>query len=83
MRCLSIRFEDLKGEATGKFRAYVSQGKGLPIKHLGLFENKLEAFSAYKQAKEDYLKELADKWKDQIDPRIYQALNRYQVEITD
>lgn len=70
-------------KATGKFRAYVSQGRGLPIKHLGLFETEIEAFQSYKVAKEDYLKELADKWKDQVDPRVYQALNNYQVEITD
>ena len=70
-------------KASGKFRAYVSLGKGIPIKHLGLFENKLEAFDVYKEAKEGYLKELAEKWKDQIDPRVYEALNNYQVEMTD
>ena len=70
-------------KATGKFRAYVSQGRGLPIKHLGLFETEIEAFQSYKVAKEDYLKELADKWKDQIDSRVYQALKNYTVEITD
>ena len=42
-----------------------------------------EAFLAYKQAKEAYIKELANKWKDVIDPRVYEALMDYQVEITD
>lgn len=52
-------------------------------KHLGLFNTELEAFYVYKQAKETYIKEVANKWKDQIDPRVYNALMKYEVEITD
>ena len=52
-------------------------------KHLGWFNTELEAFLAYKQAKEAYIKEVANKWKDQIDPRVYEALMKYEVEITD
>ena len=52
-------------------------------KHLGWFNTEIEAFHAYKHAKEAYIKELANKWKDQIDPRVYDALIKYEVEITD
>ena len=52
-------------------------------KHLGYFETENEAFKAYKQAKESYLKGLANKWKGQIDDRAYNALMNYEVEITD
>lgn len=52
-------------------------------KHLGWFNTELEAFYAYKQAKEAYIKEVANKWKDRIDPRVYEALMKYEVEITD
>lgn len=52
-------------------------------KHLGWFNTELEAFRAYKQAKEAYIKEVANKWKDQIDPKVYDALMKYEVEITD
>ena len=52
-------------------------------KHLGWFNTELEAFRAYKQAKEAYIKEVANKWKDQIDPKVYNALMKYEVEITD
>jgi hypothetical protein len=41
------------------------------------------AFEAYKNTKENYIKEVADKWKDQIDLRVYQAMYNYKVEITD
>ena len=52
-------------------------------KHLGWFNTEIEAFNAYKTAKEDYIKSLANKWKDQIDPKVYDALMKYEVEITD
>ena len=51
--------------------------------YLGLFKTEIEAFNAYKEAKENYLKELANKWKDKIDTRAYNALMNYQVEIDD
>lgn len=63
------------------YNAYVNAGsKG---RFLGYFRNKEEAFCAYKEAKEAYIKEVANKWKDRIDPRVYEALINYQVEITD
>lgn len=50
---------------------------------LGKFDNPLSAFNAYKSAKEEYLKTLAEKWKGQIDERAYTALIKYEVELTD
>lgn len=51
--------------------------------YLGTFDNSTDAFYSYKFAKEDWIKQQANKWKDQIDPRAYEALINYQVEITD
>ena len=48
---------------------------------LGYYNTELEAFKAYKGAKENYLKQLAEKWKDKIDIRAYTALMNYQVEL--
>lgn len=50
---------------------------------LGSFDTPEEAFQAYKVAKEKHIKEVADKWKNLITPRVYQAMYEYQVEITD
>ena len=52
-------------------------------KHLGCFTNEQEAFLVYKQAKESYIKEVAEKRKDQIDPRVYEALVSWNVEEED
>ena len=64
------------------FVARVSRNKG-GSEYLGLFNTELEAYNAYKIAKESFVKEQANKWKSQIDPRAYEALMNYQVEITD
>lgn len=42
-----------------------------------------QAFNAYKTAKEAFIKQQAAKWRDKIDPRAYEALMNYTVEITD
>ena len=42
-----------------------------------------QAFNVYKKAKEKYIKEVADKWKDHIDIRVYEALMNYEVSIYD
>ena len=51
--------------------------------YLGYFKTPEEAFQTYKRAKEEYIKEVADRWKEQIDLRVYEAMYNYQIEITD
>ena len=50
---------------------------------LGYFKTELEAFKAYKEAKESFVKEQAEKWEGKIDIRAYNALMNYEVNITD
>ena len=64
------------------FVAMVSRSKG-KHEYLGYFKTEIEAFNAYKIAKESFIKEQANNWKSQIDPRAYEALMNYAVEITD
>ena len=64
------------------FVAQVSKNKGKQ-EHLGFFKTELEAFNAYKQAKEAFVKEQANKWKSKIDERAYNALMNYEVNIDD
>ena len=64
------------------FVSRVNKNKG-GSEHLGSFKTEIEAFNSYKQAKESFVKEQANKWKSQIDDRAYEALMKYTVEITD
>ena len=64
------------------FVAQVRKNKG-KSEHLGLFKTEMEAFKAYKTAKESFVKEQATKWKSQIDERAYLALINYEVHIDD
>ena len=64
------------------FVAQVRKNKG-KSEYLGSFKTELEAFNAYKTAKETFIKEQANKWKGQIDERAYLALINYEVNIDD
>ena len=51
--------------------------------YLGTFNTPEEAFQVYKVAKEDYIRHVANKWKNQITEECYQALLNYKIEIID
>ena len=82
----ALRGEYLIGVSWSKtnkaFVAQINKNKGKQ-EYLGSFATELEAFNAYKTAKESFVKEQADNWKSQIDIRAYNALMNYKVEITD
>ena len=69
-------------KVNNKFVVYVKKGEG-SREYLGYFEDASVAFLAYKASKEAYLKELANKWKDKIDPRVYEALIGWEINIDD
>ena len=64
------------------FKVQVRKNKG-KREYLGCFKTELEAFNAYKKAKETFIKEQAEKWKGQIDERAYNALMNYEVNVDD
>ena len=86
IKCDASRGEHLIGVCWHKkdnaFVAMVSKTKG-KREYLGFFKTEIEAFNSYKQAKESFVKEQANKWKDEIDNRAYKALMDYEVDITD
>jgi hypothetical protein len=52
-------------------------------KHLGSFKTEQEAYLVYKPAKEAEIKRLANLYKEELDPRVYQALVDYKVDFDD
>lgn len=51
--------------------------------NLGTFKTQEDSFNSYKQAKEKYIKEVADLYKDKIPQKLYDAMYRWEVNITD
>jgi hypothetical protein len=64
-----------------RYRARIQRGN--KWESLGTYDTPEEAFYAYKPVKETYIKSLAEKWKDQIDPRVYDALMKWEINIDD
>ena len=87
---LIVKSESLRGEYPigvryDKERDKYQANMWVDNKHkfLGRYDTVKEAFSKYKQSKEQHIKVVAEKWKGLIDYRAYEALMKYQVEITD
>jgi len=64
-----------------KYIAYCSRGH--EGEQSGKFPTIEEAFNAYKNFKETYIKQVADEYKNIIPERLYDALYKYEVSIDD
>lgn len=53
------------------------------MKYLGSYNTPEEAFLAYKEFKEQYIKQVADEYKGRIPNRLYEAMYTWTVEIDD
>lgn len=63
------------------YKAYIRKyGK---LVHIGYYNESIDAFYAYKKEKELYIKELANKYKNIIDSKVYEAMLKYEVKIED
>lgn len=52
-------------------------------KRIGYYSTELEAYLAYKRFKESYVKSQTEIYRDQLDPRTYQALLKWESNIND
>jgi len=66
----------------GRYNAFCNNIQGHRTS-LSVFASPEEAFQAYKNFKEKIIKEVAEKYKFKIPTILYEALLKYEVEITD
>ena len=93
VKCNKVRGDlpigvDDKRNKNGGYTARCCCGSGINdtgIKRvwLGTFKTPEEAFYAYKEVKEKYIKQIADEYKPYIPQKLYDAMYRYEVDITD
>ena len=72
-------------KVTNKYQANCKtfhNGKSMK-KNLGYYNTPEEAFNIYKQFKEKCIKQVADEYKDRIPQKLYDAMYKWEVEITD
>ena len=91
INCLFTKRQNLRGKYLigvskdkSKFRSTFT--KNTKQVYLGLFETEIEAYLAYKTAKEDYIKQVANDYKSKYSnfpERLYTAMYNYSVDITD
>jgi hypothetical protein len=73
----------MEKKVTARYKAQCAPS-GTDFKnYIGNFDTPEEAFYAYKTRKECIAKILAERWKDKIDPRAYEALQNFTVNIND
>jgi len=91
VNCLFAKASKIRGELpigvskdnrNGRYVAHITEGSA-SHRFLGYFTTPEEAFLAYKTAKEAYVKQVADEYKNKIPQKLYDALYVYEVEITD
>lgn len=70
-----------KAKNSKRYTSHYSNGS--KREQIGLFSTVEEAFNAYKIHKEAHIKQVAEEYKNIIPKRLYDALYRYEVEITD
>lgn len=60
----------------------IIDGKSKKV-HLGFYDTPEAAFNAYKRYKENYIKNIANEYKDVLPKKVYDALYNYEIFITD
>ena len=64
-----------------KYRAEMAF-MGEPIK-LGWFDTAESAFARYKEYKEDFIKDMAEQYKDEIPYKVYDVMMKWEIDIDD
>lgn len=68
-------------KSSKKYTAYCNTNE--KQKFLGCYDTPEKAFEVYKNSKENYIKEVAEEYKNVIPSKLYEAMLKYEVEIDD
>lgn len=63
------------------YTARLCRGGGETDRYLGYYDTPEEAFLVYKKAKEERIKEVANKWKGKIADNVYDALMKWEIGV--
>lgn len=74
---LGVNFDTSKGKYRSQM-AYMGR-----TKKLGTFDDVESAFARYKEYKEDFIRNMAKRYKDKIPYKVYDAMMNWEIEITD
>ena len=91
INCMFVKNKDKRGNLPigvyhhkrGYYRAECSDMDLGYQQDLGEYDNPIDAFNAYKQYKENYIKRKANDFKDLIPKKLYEAMINYKIDITD
>ena len=64
-------------KSSGIFTPYLSKNK--KTKGLGRYKNQKESYECYKYAKEGWIKEIADEWKERLRISTYNEITQYKI----
>lgn len=77
---IGVRISSKNGKYEARCNIFDTKSK---TKYLGYYNTPEEAFMAYKTFKENYIKQIADEYKNLIPEKLYNAMYEYEIDITD
>jgi hypothetical protein len=78
--CLGVSYSK---DATKLYVQYACKHSDFAVRKWFSLDKLQEGFQMYKTARERYIKHLAEKYKDKLDPRAYAALVSYKITMED
>ena len=72
-----------RGKFVAEYSVYDFENKSSKIQRIGVYDTSLEAFIAYKDMKELYIKAVAKKFENKLPEKLITAMKEYKVDIDD
>lgn len=80
---IGVCYDKARGKFIARCSVYDFKENKKKSRFLGYYSSQNKAFEAYKQFKENSIREIADYYKEQIPNKLYNAMYEYKVDIDD